>query len=652
MARADRREGDVAGVGRAVETRFARLALWAFGDRTGGSLFLGSLVVYTLGWQAGITILDTYAVANGMVAVADGHLHVDTVAFGPGFETPGMSYVDGRYYARNYGQVVAALPVYWLLEGLDAVSELRVAIAGLWSLCLVAFASTLATLRDDRRILAGGALAALGVFLLNLREPTPVPAETIPLLALQLVVLAGAALTVVMTYRLLSRVRSRRAGILGGALVAVGTPVAFWAHIPKRHTLATAVVLTVAYLLFRSRATERATPWNPTTLRAGMYALVGLFAWVHAPIAVTLFLPLVAVDVTSAPSNTPRDIGVIAGAVALSLLPFLLTNHLISGNPVRPPRLLPAAESVSGSLDSAAGGSGGTGSDTSGGTTGGDDVPLLAPVHAAVGTIGPMVDRVLGVYWRGFLTVIGEPGRLSRVVVASTGEVHKTDPGSVQRASNLSMLESTPLLGATLALPAGAVLSRLRPGRSDATESDSASTDSGWLSPVDGFLLAVSVLLALVYLPRLPLQGQITMRYLTPLYPVAVYAVCRHRLLGGHLVDRLRTVAYAYEATVLLGVPAAFVAVTWLGLGEAATFDAVAGAGVVVGIAVSVVGAFVLATDRGGNVLAGLVGVAAGTTTGFVLLSQLVLFHYGVHLLPVVQVLTETIRQILVRMTV
>jgi hypothetical protein len=47
-----------------------------------------------------------------------------------------------------------------------------------------------------------------------------------------------------------------------------------------------------------------------------------------------------------------------------------------------------------------------------------------------------------------------------------------------------------------------------------------------------------------------------------------------------------------------------------------------------------------------------LVGVAAGSTTGFVLLSQLVFFHYGIHLLPVVQVVTETIRTVLVRMAV
>ncbi|MEF8852030.1 MAG: hypothetical protein V5A44_01505 [Haloarculaceae archaeon] len=252
---------------------------------------------------------------------------------------------------------------------------------------------------------------------------------------------------------------------------------------------------------------------------------------------------------------------------------------------------------------------------------------------------------MFGVYWHGLGAVLGDPGRPYRVVFRSVGTVAGTDPGSTQRASNLSMLESTPLLGAALAVPVGVVLSRFLPPRSvsgsDTAKSEATSTDGGLTvrrrvptlglggvrrtlgrpAPTDWFLLAVSVLLALVYVSRLPVQGQITMRYLTPLYVAAVYAVCTHRLLGAYLARRLRTVAYAYEATVLVGVPATVAAMMWLGLGEAATFDALA-------------------------------GVAAGTTTGFVLLSQLVLFHYGVHLLPVIQAITEALRHLLVRMTV
>jgi len=664
-----------AGIARTGRGRLDGCFLWVVGDRTGGALFLGAVLVYALGWQAGIVIVDTYAVANGLVAIADGHLFVDRAAFGPGFDTPGMHYVDGRFYARNYGQIVAALPLYWLLEGVDAVAELRVAIAGLWSLCLVAFAGTLATLLDDRRLLAAGAVAALVAFLANLWTPTPVPDETTPILALQLLAMIAAGLCGVVTYRLLRRIRTRRVGLLGGALVALATPVAFWATIPKRHTLTTAVVLSVAYLLYRSRSDERAAPRDPTTLRAGMYALVGLFTWVHAPIAVTLFLPLAVIDVASAPSNTPRDLAIVGAAFLASLVPFFVTNYLISGNPVQAPRLLPSAGTapadavVSGGDTTSGGATSGTSSGaSSGGTSGGAGtgpaIPFLAPLFTAVSAVGPMLDRVFGVYVEGALTVVREPVRLSRVAFRSNGDIPPTVPGSVERASNLSMLESTPLIGAALALPVALAIGRIRslvesrrssavdPGGPGRRVDRLRERTLGALSPTDAFLLAFSVLLVLVYLPRLPIYGQITVRYLTPLYPVAVYLVCRNGHLGDALGNRLRTVAYAYEATVLLGVPAFLAALLWLQFGEATAFDALAGVGVVTGVVLFVGTVVVTVLGRAEDLLAGLVGVAAGTTTGFVLLSQLVFFHYGIHLLPVVQVLTETVRTVLVRMAV
>jgi hypothetical protein len=638
-----------------VRSRLGRLCLWVVGDRTGGALFLGALLVYALGWQAGIVIVDTYAVANGLVAVADGHLFVERVAFGPGFDTPGMHYVDGRFYARNYGQIVAALPLYWLLEGLDAVTELRVAISGLWSLCLVAFAGTLASLREDRRILAGGALAGAAAFLANLWAPTPVPDGTTPILALQLLSMFAAALCGVVIYRLLQRVRTRRVGVLGGALVAVATPVAYWAAIPKRHTLSTAVVLSVAYLLYRSRTEERATPYDPTTLRAGMYALVGLFAWVHAPIAVTICLPLALLDVASAPSNTRRDLALVGVAFLAALIPFFLTNYLIAGNPVEAPRLLPSAGATP--ADGTAGGLDPTGETDPG-------IPFVKPLLAAVSSLAAMLDRVFGVYADGVLSIVADPGRLYRVGFVSTGEVQQTAPGSAERASSFSMLESSPLLGAALALPVGLALAsvgKLVGARGSAAVAavERASIAGrvrrrigGLFTPTETFLLAFSTLLALVYLPRLPTHGQMTVRYLTPLYPVAVYLICKHERLGTILADRLRAVAYGFEATVLLGVPAFVAAMLWVELGGPGAFDAVAGIAVVVGVALFAGTVLVTTTQRGNGLFAVLVGVAAGTTTGFVLLSQLVFFHYGIHLLPVVQVVTETIRTVLVRMAV
>jgi hypothetical protein len=42
----------------------------------------------------------------------------------------------------------------------------------------------------------------------------------------------------------------------------------------------------------------------------------------------------------TAPRNDPYSLAVVAGAFVFSLLPFLVTNYLVSGNPLYPPRLL------------------------------------------------------------------------------------------------------------------------------------------------------------------------------------------------------------------------------------------------------------------------------------------------------------------------
>ena len=109
-----------------------------FGDRLGAVVFLAAVSTYLLCWRVGVLITDSYTVANTLAAVADGQLHVDRAVYGPSLETPGMGTRDGRFYGRNYGQVFLALPLLWALEALAAVTELRVSVAGVWALSLLA----------------------------------------------------------------------------------------------------------------------------------------------------------------------------------------------------------------------------------------------------------------------------------------------------------------------------------------------------------------------------------------------------------------------------------------------------------------------------------------------------------------------------------
>lgn len=645
MRRSDR-SGSVIGRYRlGARSRLDRMLRALMGDTVGEGLFVGALCGYMVFWQVGIVIVDTYAVANGLVALSNGRLAVETAVFGPGLETPGMHYVGSEHYARNYGQIVTALPFLWLLDSLDAVAELRVAIAAVWSLCLVWFARVLATVLDDRRVLTGGAVVALAMFGFNLRAPTPVPEGQTPLMALQIVSMLGAAFCGVVVYRLLVQTRSQRVAALAGGIVAFGTPIAFWATIPKRHTVTTALVLGVGYLLYRSRSVDRAEPVSPTSVRTGMYALVGLLAWVHAPIAVTLFIVLVAVDVPSAPSNGWRDVLRTAGGFVLSLIPFFLTNALISGNPLRPPRLLPAASSSTdrGSSSNPARDGNGDPSGETAGSQSADDSTL--DVFGDVVDFGfSSVETVFGTYWDGVVTVVDEPVKLYHTFVVSTGDVPGVGPEMLAQASNLSMLEAGPILGAVAAVPVAIAGSRL--------QGDSWTALARPRDPTGILFLGFAVLLVLIYVPRLPLFGQITVRYLTPLYPTAVYGIFRYGQFGQVLAKRWWHCLYAYEATVLFGVPLFLAGVLWFGAGEFVAFEALSGVGLATGLVLFLGASSTGVTERFDREVAVLFGVSAGVATFFVTISLLVLYHYGVHQLPVVQEVTETVRYYLVRMTV
>lgn len=358
-----------------------------FGDWRGLALFLGSLCYIALLTRVGIFITDTYTTANAFVALTDGRLAVTEPFYGSSLDTPGMSVVDGTHYGRNYGQLVLSLPMYWLLRGLDLVAELRIALAGAWSLVVLAFGLVLGRIYERRQAFAiGGSTLALVLFAANVAVATPIPDRLVPLLAMQLTSVLAGALIAVVAYRLLNLLASPHAGVLAGILAVAATPVGFWAPIPKRHVFSTLLILLALFAFARSRDPE--TP-RRALVHGGAYAATGVLAWIHAPEALVVFVALVLADLVTSPPSRYRALPAVVGAFLLSLLPFFVTNLLIAGHPFVPPRLLsvfdvtgpdggaivdPGGDAGSGPGGSDAGGDAGGGSgggDTSGDAAGG-----------------------------------------------------------------------------------------------------------------------------------------------------------------------------------------------------------------------------------------------------------------------------------------
>ena len=600
-----------------------------FGDGYGLALFLGGLCYFMLYWRIGIFITDNNAIATTLLNVAGGHLDLVQAPYGAGLESPG-TYVSGeRVYGRNYGVVFAALPILWLLDGAAAIADVRIVLVALWSVLVIGWTATLAGVSGNRWVLPAGSVVATGIFVASLTVATPIAPLAHPVIALQLLTMIATALSGVVLYRLLAAIHRRRVGLVAGSAALLATPLAFWASLPKRHAFTVVLLVATGYALYLSRTagSETASTGRSAVIyRALAYAAVGLLAWVHAAEALLVFLMLVVVDLPTAPSNDRRSLGFVTGAFLLSLVPFFLTNLLISGNPIEPPRLLTPYGADPGS------GLGGGGGPTGGFFSNNILGRILAKGISIVTALGTNL-------FEGLVVLTTDVTRVSQTFVRS-GFIPEVAEDESGLAISLTVLESAPLLAAAIGLPV-VVGKRLRADGFGRIRTH-LQTPAG---AVDAFFLGTAVLFTLLYMPRLPLHAQVTVRYLHPVFAVGVYGVVRLAATREAVTDHLRTALWTYTGAVLIGgqLVVAFLAITGPTLGEAVQFHALLSLGTATVLGLWMLGASVSdAVPRSYGAVAFALAAAAGTL--FVLLSGLDYFDYaGQYMLPVVRVVTDAV---------
>ena len=626
------------------------LARVLFGDRYGVVVFLTCCCLFGLVWRTEFFITDSYTLANGLYSLSNGDLFLTEAAYGPGLRTPGVTATSDGLIARNYGAIVLSLPFWLALEALSAVTSLRVALVGVWSLALLALVVQLSRLFDSETLLLGGSAAVLALFGANVVFARSLDPTGTHLYALQLFHLTVAAFGPVLCYRLFARIETRRFGAVAAALLVLGTPLSLWAPVPKRHALTATVVLAVAYALYRSRIEADGLVFTtPVAFRALAYAVVGLYAWVHAPEALLLFVVLFVVDVPTAPDNSRHTLGILAGMFALSLLPFLLTNVALTGSPLQPPRLLSRPDAIP--TDPAMG-SGGTGTDpaaapqagssanATGGSGGGASTgwlvrveSVLASLVALLATAVAPIQLLLGQLSEGMSVALETPTALYQTLVRS-GDAAAALNLDGQESANLAVLESAPILAAlTGVVPVAWRRARAR--------------TSQWrpLAPttaVDLFAVGFVVSLTLLYATRLPVHAQVTVRYLFPVYPLGVYLLARLPVVRDTLDGNWRLFAWTTAAALLLGGQALLVAVFWtaVGLGEAFQLHALVALASAVPLALWAL----LGRSDGtfGRLGAVLLGVPTALATVFVLLVAVEYYPLSdTHLLPMVRVVAE-----------
>lgn len=658
-----------AAVRRAVQRFRTQVLKLVVRDRVGLVIFLSSLITYVLCWRIGVFITDTYAIANAFVAVADGHLWVGRAVYGSDAVTPGMHAVNGNYYARNYGQIVTALPFLWLTRSVTTFVPLSIAVSAVWSLLLFVLADQLGVLFDKRRTARHGAgLVGLLLFASNVTLAKPIDGVLLPLVALELQTMVSGALTATVLYRLLTHVHGKRVGAFAGLVTGLATPIGFWALSPKRHALGGLVIVTVLYLFYRSRSQWPASAGlSSLRLRAVAYVLVGLWAWVHAAEALVLLIALVLVDVPTAPTNDRQTLGTIAIAFILSLIPFLVTNTLISGNPFVPPRLL---DSMTGSLPSAEGASIDPSPDSAGGSESASNgqTPSESNLDHHDGTrtesktdtsnVGGSRPGEWGfvVVWKIFLELLAPLEKLlnqlstgatilftqpNRVVATFLKSGTSPKVGSeLARSTNLTVLESTPIVGGFIGAALvrfGSIVGRMRRPLGVVSRPNVVRGQSDGRRATDLLVGFIVIGYVLMYLPSLPIHAQITVRYLVPVVPLFVYAVVRTEPVRECLENAHSTVYWSWALGVGIGLQFVADAIVLFDLtrAEAMQIHAWLSLGTVFLIVV-IMGS--KPRHRSTEIVAVSLGLAAAAGSIFLLLSGLDYFSYvGTYALPIVR---------------
>jgi hypothetical protein len=656
--------------------RLVAAGRWCFGDRSGLVLWLGLVCWFGLTWRVGIFVVDTYAMGNTLVALADGQLRVTELRYSLTFGTqPGLREYQGQTYGRNYGMLALAVPLVWVLEGVAAVVASRLLLAGLWAGAGLALVTQVAEFAwfDRGRTRAAGSLLVLTLFVASVLTATELPRDRLALVALQLSTILAAATAGLLLYRLVDRFHGRRAGLAAGVALGVATPVGFWATLPKRHTVVATLVLGVVYAFAVSRTREGTAALRA---RAGAYALAGYITWIHAFEALFVVAVLGAVDLLTARDRSVRALAVVGLVLLIASTPMLATNYAISGNPAKPPRLLPDLDNDAefSPAPAGTGGDGGGSTPAGGGATpvgngttpggpaagpdnatgGGNGTPVRTPDATVTGsdggpappslfdTVRDGADTVSTFAGRNIvegLAVLTQPERLWHIFVRS-GTIPSVGYGANNyEAIELAVLEVLPLLGALAALPV--LLGRRVRARVDETLPALDPRDWRPVHQTDLLVVALAAVLTVVYLPRLPIHTALTVRYLHPVIALGGYGIWRVPAVRA-AVSASRWAVGSYLASLGFALVVLVGGIGGLGLavGEAVQYNAYWNLAAATVCAVGVVGWTV--SDRvSDRLVAVAVALPAGFATGYLLLSGLIYFRYGSYAFDVVRVLAD-----------
>lgn len=604
------------------------------------ALLAGSAAVFLFCWRIGVLVNDSYVFINTLISLRNGQLHfteqiVELMYRGLIPAQPGLHVVDGSIYGRNYGQAFLALPVLLVVEGVTLFLNPMIIVAAVWSGLISMCISEICKINGcPQTISDAGKAVAIVLFGVNLWLLKPITIEWSPYIALQLTSIIVATATVGLLYQIGRSMASKRVGLLMGTFATLASPVAFWAPLSKRHTLTGFLALAALYGLYRSRvATSSRTA---VQYRVTAYVSVGLTAWIHSIEGLLLALTLIPIDLVTTRTTLVRSTGVMTLTLMVAFLPFFITNFLISGNLVRPPRALPSTttSNITAPVES------------NGSAVGvyGQEEAVTQPEAAQAGSdaTGTLIDSLAagaGERLSTFLSYIGrniitltQPERWYTTFVRNSYGFLSSHQFTVP-AQDFAVLESMPIAGAIIG---GLALVGYRAVQDSWDAHKLLRNDPRRIA--DAFVILHAAWLIIIYVPRLPLHTTYTVRYLYPLYLYGIYAVARIEFVQQTVHMAWRRLLIYYLLTILLGGAALVGLLAVLDSNPSgfnrhmdmytAAFQVHALAGALSGLLVGAWSIYAAMKTISGRVGAIVLGNAAGITTLYILFASLRYFAF------------------------
>jgi len=334
---------------------------YVFSDDTSTLFFFASLAFCLALWNLNIFINDEVTLAAQLINLGHGVLSLETtptrlyegLSFGASGPMLAFTYQGHVYAFYTHALAVFAAPFYAFLYIISATVGIRLFFASLWSFSIFMVSWLLGRRWGKPRLGRDlGALVALGLLIINIYVATKLPPLVFDqwgaLMAIQLFNILATSAIVLFSLSIFRRYFANgRIAAFGAAYILVATPVTFWAVSAKDHTASVLLIVASIWSLYMYLLDGK------TRYRYLSYILVGISFWVRVFDAIPLLIAIVLTDLLTSEGRIKALI-TAAVSVTLGMVPYLINNFLLFGNPFLSPVYLSAHQEIAQQTSSAA----------------------------------------------------------------------------------------------------------------------------------------------------------------------------------------------------------------------------------------------------------------------------------------------------------